>query len=90
MLKAYELMEQRHYAESEEILAEARQMLPEYYSLWMQSALLAERQQHWDQASHYLDEAIKRMINPTVAILQKENLSQLREASTKPATTESH
>lgn len=66
MLLAAEYMDRGRFADAERVLAAGRQMLGEYWEIWVHSGVAAMRQNKFDLAQQYFDHAMS--IRPSVRI----------------------
>jgi tetratricopeptide (TPR) repeat protein len=72
MLFIAELENQRKFDEADRVAAEAREILPEYDEIWIQSADIASERGDFDRAEEYLNHAMKiRPSNKAAGRLQQ-------------------
>jgi protein O-mannosyl-transferase len=86
LLLAEELRNRRNYDEAERVLAEAREMLPDYYRLWLDSAVLAYTAGRDDDARRFILKAADLRPSIRSSTLYR----QILTASTRPTSSPWH
>jgi hypothetical protein len=89
MLVAVECLSQGNLDQAKAAARAGRESLPDYTEVWIQSAQIAMAQAQFDEAAHYLDEAMS--IAPSVKITGWQNkLAEMRTAAHNPQTQPLH
>jgi tetratricopeptide (TPR) repeat protein len=81
MLLIAELQGQRRLDEADAVARDARQLLPEYDEIWLQSADIAEARGDFDRARGYLEHAMK--IKPRNKTAMRMQMLDEKRASTQ-------